>query len=145
MVVLDTNVISELMRPDPSPAVTDWIASQPRKTLYTTTISQAEILYGIALLPKGRRRDKLAAAAEAVFDEDLAGRVLAFHTTASACYARIMASRRHSGSPLDAFDGLIAAIALATGAGVATRDVKGFEECGLTMLIDPWNAPCGQF
>src|ERR1700734_3202944 len=98
MVVLDTNVISELMRPDPSPSVTEWIAAQPRTTLYTTTISQAEILYGIALLPKGRRRDKLAAAAEAVFDEDLAGRVLAFRTAAAAYYARIMASRRRSGS-----------------------------------------------
>ncbi len=83
MIVLDTNVISELMRPKPHPAVLGWVAARPRATLYTTGINQAEILFGIAALPEGKRRAALAAAAEAVFAEDLAGRILSFGSTAA--------------------------------------------------------------
>ncbi len=139
MIVLDTNVISELMRAQPHPGVVAWVAAQSRATLYTTTITQAEILYGLAALPSGRRRAALAAAAEAMFAEDLAERVLPFDRAAAACYADIVSSRRRAGNPIEAFDALIAATALSTGADIATRDTAGFADCGLT-LIDPWSA-----
>lgn len=139
MVVLDTNVISELMRPAPHPAVLAWVAAQPRPTLYTTSISQTEILYGIAVLPEGGRRAALVAAAEAMFAEDFAGRVLSYGGNAAAHYAAIVTARRRAGNPIEAFDALIAAAARAAGAGVATRDTGGFAGCGLT-LVDPWTA-----
>jgi predicted nucleic acid-binding protein len=136
VIVLDTNVISELMRAKPHPAVLAWVAAQPRATLYTTSINQTEILYGIAMLPAGRRRTALAAA-EAMFAEDLAGRVLSYDGAAAARYAEIVVARRRVGNPIEAFDALIAATALTAGASIATRDTGGFDGCGLT-LIDPW-------
>ena len=139
MIILDTNVLSELMRPEPDAAVLSWIAAQPRSSLYTTSITQAEILFGIALLKNGKRKTSLAAAAEAMFGEDLAGRVLAFDAKAAPAYAAIVSERRHAGAPIDGFDALIAAIARAAGAAVATRDTGGFSDCGVT-LINPWQA-----
>lgn len=140
MIVLDTNVISELMRPEPHPAVLAWVAGQPRGLLYTTHINQAEILYGIAALPEGRRRGALADAARAVFIEDFADRVLPFGAAAAVRYADIVTARRHAGNPIEGFDALIAATALAAGASVATRDTAGFSGCGL-IVIDPWALP----
>lgn len=137
MIVVDTNVISELMRGEPYPAVLAWVAAQPRALLYTTHINQAEILHGIAALPEGRRRAALAVAAEAMFVEDFAGRILPFEARAAACYPDIVLARRRAGNPIEKFDASIAAIALAAGADVATRDTGGFAGCGLT-LIDPW-------
>lgn len=137
MIVLDTNVISELMRPQPHAGVVAWVAAQPRATLYTTSITRAEILYGIAVMPEGRRRDGLAALVAAMFDDDFAGRVLPFTAEAAPHYARIVAVRRQAGKPIEGFDALIAATALAAGGSVATRDVGGFAKCGLT-IIDPW-------
>ena len=137
-IVLDTNVISELMRPAPHPAVLGWMAAQPRATLYTTSINQAEILFGIAMLSQGRRRAAVAAAAEAMFADDLAGRILPFSGVAAAHYAGIVVIRRRSGSPIEAFDALIAATALAADAAIATRDVGGFDGCGV-RLINPWD------
>lgn len=139
MIVLDTNVISELMRAEPHPAVSAWVAAQPRALLYTTHINQAEILYGIAALPEGRRRTALTAAAEAMFAEDFAGRILPFEGSAAARYADIVVARRRAGNPIEGFGALIAATALAKAASVATRDTGGFAGCGLT-LIDPWTA-----
>lgn len=139
MIVLDTNVISELMRPMPAPQVLAWVAAQPRALLYTTHINQAEILFGIAALPEGRRRSTLASAADAMFADEFAGRVLPFGAAATARYAGIVVARRRAGNPIEGFDGLIAAIALAAGASVATRDTAGFTGCGLS-LIDPWTA-----
>lgn len=139
MIVLDTNVISELMRPEPHPAVLAWVAAQPRALLYTTHVNQAEILYGIAALPEGRRRAELASAAASMFAEDFAGRILPFEATAAARYAEIVMARRRDGNPIEKFDALIAASALARGAGVATRDAGGFAGCGL-LVIDPWTA-----
>jgi len=138
MIVLDTNVISELMRAEPNPTVMDWIAAQPRTTLYTTAVNQAEILYGIMALPEGARRSGLAAAAEAMFAEDFPGRVLTFDSAAAVRYAEIVTTRRRAGAPIEGFDALIAATALAAGASVATRGTAGFEGCGLT-LVDPWS------
>lgn len=140
MIVLDTNVISELMRTEPHPRVLAWVAAQPNALLYTTHVNQAEILDGIAILPEGRRRAALADAAEAMFAEDFAGHVLPFGAAAACCYPTLMAARRRAGNPLQGFDALIAAIALAAEASLATRDIGGFVGCGLT-LVDPWAAP----
>jgi predicted nucleic acid-binding protein len=139
MIVVDTNVISELMRGEPDPAVLAWVAAQPRALLYTTYVNQAEVLYGIGALPAGRRRTALAAAAEAMFAEDFAGRVLPFEVRAAARYPEIVLARRRAGNPIEKFDALVAATALAAGATVATRDTGGFVGCGLTV-IDPWTA-----
>ena len=113
MIVVDTNVISELMRGEPHPAVLAWVATQPRALLYTTHINQAEILYGIGALPEGRRRTALAAAATAMFAEDFAGRILPFEAAAAARYPEIVLARRQAGTPIEKFDALIAATALA--------------------------------
>ena len=126
------------MRPEPHPAVLGWIAAQPRATLYTTRINQAEILFGIAMLPDGRRRTALAAAAEAMFADDLAGRMLPFSAAAAAHHAGVVIVRRRAGHPIEAFDALIAATALAADADIATRDIGGFKGCGVT-LINPWD------
>jgi predicted nucleic acid-binding protein len=139
VIVLDTNVISELMRPNPHPAVVAWVAAHPNTQLYTTSVNKAEILYGIVALPDSRRRAALIAAAEAMFAEELAGRVLPFNDVAADHYAEIVTARRRAGRPIEAFDALIAATALAAGANLATRDVGGFEGLGLP-LIDPWTA-----
>lgn len=126
------------MRPEPDPGVGAWVAAQPRSLLYTTRINQAEVLYGIAALPDGRRQQALATA-EIMFAEDFAGRILSFGAAAATHYAGIVVARRRSGNPIEGFDALIAAIARAEGAQVATRDIGGFDGCGLT-LIDPWSA-----
>lgn len=139
MIVLDTNVISELMRREPHPAVLAWVAAQPRATLYTTSINRAEVLFGVASLPAGRRRSAFEAVVAAIFAEDLAGRVLPFDGVAAEHYARIVTIRRAAGAPIEGFDGLIAATAAAAGFSVATRDARGFAGCGLT-IIDPWQA-----
>jgi hypothetical protein len=128
MFVLDTNVISELMRPAPHPAMFAWVAAQPRASLYTT------------IMPEGCRRAALSDAA-AMFDEDLRGRILAFDAAAADRYAEIVVSRRQAGAPIHTFDALIAATALVARAVVVTRDTDGFAGCGLT-LINPWEA-CG--
>jgi toxin FitB len=139
MIVLDTNVLSELMRSQPAVAVFAWVAAQPRGALYTTSVNKAEILYGIAVLPDGRRRTALAAAADSMFTDGFAGRVLPFDEEAAVYYAEIVAARRHEGRPIEAFDAQIAATALVAGASVATRDIGGFSGCGLT-LVNPWEA-----
>jgi predicted nucleic acid-binding protein len=138
MIVLDTNVISELMRSEPHPAVVAWVASHPSATFCTTSVNKAEILYGILALPHGRRRTALVAAAEAMFAEDLADRILPFDEAAADRYAEIVVARRRAGRPIEALDALIAATALVAGADLATRDVGGFQGLGLT-LIDPWS------
>ena len=116
-----------------------WVAAQPRALLYTTHINQAEILYGIAALPEGRRRTALAAAATAMFAEDFARRILPFEAGAAERYPEIVLARRQAGNPIEKFDALIAATTLAAGARIATRDNGGFAGCGVTV-IDPWTA-----
>lgn len=137
MIVLDTKVISELMRSQPDPAVFEWVARQPRDTLSTTNINEAEIFYGIYAMPEGRRREALRSAAEALFAEEFAGRVLSFERRAARRHGEIVLVRRAEGRPIENFDALIAAIASVTGASIATRDTDGFDGCGLTM-INPW-------
>ena len=139
MIVLDTNVVSELMKPAPADAVARWVADQPATTLYTTSITQAEILHGIMLLPAGKRRSALEAAAEAMFEEDFGGRVLPFGREAAHAYAQIAAQRRRSGRPISHFDAQIAAIARSARAPVATRNVSDYGGCGIKVL-NPWDA-----
>lgn len=139
MIVLDTNVVSELMRAAPNQAVVHWVAAQPMASLYTTSITQAEVLHGILLLPPGRRRSAVEAAAAAMFREDFAGRILAFGSDAAPPYARIAAQRRRAGRPISQFDAQIAAIAAAHGAAVATRNVADFDGCGV-KVVDPWQS-----
>lgn len=138
MIILDTNVLSELMRPKPAVRVVAWVAKQPATELFTTSITEAEIFYGIQLLTKGKRREELLAAAEAMFVEDLAGRIFGFESEAARVFSKIAAHRRALGRPLSHADAQIAAIAQARGAKLATRNIADFEDCGLN-IIDPWN------
>jgi predicted nucleic acid-binding protein len=137
VIVLDTNVLSETLRPTPAPAVMAWLDAQPRQAMFTTAVTRGEILYGIALLPEGRRRDELQDACTAIFDIDMTGRVLAFDAAAADAYAAIAAARRGAGRPISQFDAMIAGIARAHGATVATRNITDFEGCGIP-LVDPW-------
>lgn len=139
MIVLDTNVLSELMRPAPAHSVVAFVASRPASSQYTTSITQAEILHGILLLPGGRRRARLLSAAIAMFAEDFAGRVLAFGGDAALSYAQIAADRRRAGKPISHFDAQIAAIARSCGASVVARNVHDFEGCGVTV-VNPWES-----
>ena len=139
MIVLDTNVLSELMRSAPDAAVIAWMAGQSRDEICTTSINKAEILFGIGLLPEGHRRARLAEVADAMFGKEFAHRTLAFDASAAVHYADIVVTRRRSGNPIEAFDAQIAAVARAAGAAIATRDITGFSGCGVA-LIDPWTA-----
>ena len=139
MLVLDTNVISELLRPTPSLAVVRWFKAQQRATLFITALTQAELLEGVARLPKGKRQTELATAVQGVLAEDFADQVLPFDGPAAACYADIAASRRRSGRPLAIFDGLIAGICRARSMALATRNGDDFTDCGVS-LVDPWRA-----
>ena len=137
MFVLDTNVLSAIMGSQPAPEVAAWIEGQSDASLYTASVCQAEILAGLAVMPEGRRRLALETAARAIFTEDFDGRVLPFNTAAAAAYADIFAARKRAGRPTAPLDLMIAAIARTKGASVVTRDTRGFEECGVS-LINPW-------
>jgi len=137
VIVLDTNVVSELMRPQPEPVVLAWAASRLRAELFTTSITKAEIFYGIALLPQGRRKTILIEGAERIFGVSFADRVLAFDTAAAERYGDVAMKRRRAGKPISALDAQIAAIALSADAVVATRDVDDFQDCGLE-IVNPW-------
>ena len=138
MFVLDTDVLSELMLAAPDARVSAWVARQPRQTLYTTTITEAECLVGIALLPDGWRRRELHAAAVRLFEELLADRVLPFDRRAAQACAAIGATRRAAGREYDTRDCQIAAIASANDAVVATRNVHDFLGCGVE-IANPWD------
>lgn len=137
MIILDTNVLSELMRPKPSPRVTAWVTEQSATELFTTSITEAEIFYGIELLNKGAHRDALLTAAEAMFAEDLGGRILVFESEAARVFSRIAALRRRNGRPITHADAQIAAIAQLRAAKLATRNIADFRDCGIDV-IDPW-------
>lgn len=138
MIILDTNVLSELLTPAPSPAVTAWLADRPPSSVFTTTITEAEILYGIRLLAPGRRREALEAAIFPILMEDFAGRILPFDSDAAAAYAALAAARRKMGRPISQSDAQIAGIAVARGAAVATRNIPDFADTGI-RVIDPWD------
>ncbi len=139
-VLLDTNVLSELMRPQPSPVVLDWFVQQAGTEFYTSSITQAEMLLGVALLPSGKRRVAIADAVEQMFEQDFAGRCLPFDDLAAHEYAALVAARYKSGLPVSTEDAQIAAIALRHGLPLATRNTKDFRNISGLVLLDPWLA-----
>lgn len=139
MTILDTNVLSSLMRTTPEAAVVRWLDRQPADSIWITSITLFEARFGLALLVKGKKRLALERAFERVVEDDLANRVLDFDSIAADAAARLAAERRHAGRPVDLRDTLIAGIALARRATIATRNTKHFE--GLDVpVVDPWSA-----
>ncbi len=137
MIVLDTNVVSETLRRKPADSVRRWLQAQPPTSLFTTTVCEAEILYGVALMPLGRRRTGLERAFSAIFEEEFSDRILPFDRAAASAFAEIAATRRRMGRPVGEFDAQVAAIAQSRGAAVATRNVEDFAGCGI-RVINPW-------
>lgn len=137
MIILDTNILSECLRPKPDSRVLAWLSAQPRARLFTTTIVESEILYGVGLLPEGARKAALAEAVHAIFDHDFSGRILSFDRGAAAAYAKLASARKLAGRPITQFDAMIAAVAYSTGAALATRNTKDFEGCEIDLL-NPW-------
>lgn len=136
MIVVDTNVISELMKPAPSAKVVEWETSRDAASFYTTAITVAEVMFGVQRLPTGRRRDLLRSSAEDVF-ASFGRNVLSFDSAAAQAYAELVSARERAGTPMDAFDAQIAAICRVHGAALATRNVKDFQDTGVE-LVDPW-------
>jgi len=137
LIVLDTNVIAALMRRDKP--ILDWLDSQPRQSIWTSSISVYETRFGIEILAAGRRRRDLERAFRGFLEEDIDGRVLPFDTSAAESAARVAADRRRDGRPIEIRDVQIAGIVIARKATLATRNVRHFEGIGLT-LVDPWSA-----
>jgi toxin FitB len=137
MILLDTNVLSEMMKLSPAPAVAAWMAGADPEGLFTTVISEAEIRLGIELLPDGRRKRELQHAAEriiALFD----ARILSFDSMATGYFAQIVAGRRRMGLPIGDLDAQIAAVARSHDMALATRNILDFRGTGITVL-DPWS------
>lgn len=138
MIVLDTNVLSEAMRPSPAAAVAAWLARGSANDFYTTAVTEAEILLGIAIAPDGRRKREIAEAAHRI-TVLFSGRILTFDSAAAKVFADIVAQRRRLGRPINDFDAQIAAITRSHGMALATRNTSDFDATGIT-IIDPWVA-----
>jgi toxin FitB len=136
-IVVDTNVLSELLRTRPAAQVLGWFAAQPRKALHTTAVTRAEMLLGARALAASRRKVQLDSLLEGMFANDFAGRILPFDTAAATHYADIVATRRASGRPVSQFDAQICAIARSRQMVLATRNTRDFEDCGIAV-VDPW-------
>lgn len=139
MIILDTNVLSALMRPQPETVVLKWLDNQPKSSIWTTSITLMEIRYGIEIMPSGRRRERMTEELEAVLREEIAERYLVFDITAAERSAELMALRKMSGRAVDLRDTLIAGVALANRATLATRNTSHFEDLELP-LVNPWTA-----
>ena len=139
MTILDTNAVSETLKPAPSEAVVRWLSAQAPAAIFTTAVTQAEIMCGVEALPAGKRRLALSAVVDDIFAKDFHGRVLPFDAESAREYARILAGRKKAGRPMSQFDAMIAAIVRSHGATLATRNTDDFENCGL-RLINPWTA-----
>lgn len=139
MIVLDTNVLSELIRPNASPAVRAWFDTQPADRLATSAVTAGEMLAGVERLPVGRRRRALSEEVTVLLHEDFAGRVMPFDLAAVGEYAVVMATRQQAGRPISVLDAQIAAICRNRGARLATRNIADFEDTGVE-LINPWEA-----
>lgn len=137
--LLDTNVLSELMREQPASEVMDWFACHANSPMYTSSVTQAEVLTGIALLPQGKRRDGLVNAAQRTFEQEMAGCCLAFDQHAARHYAAVRTARQQQGLPVTTEDAQIAAIALANDLVVATRNTKDFARIPNLVVENPWN------
>jgi toxin FitB len=139
MIILDTNVLSELMRPSPELQVLDWLRRQPMTQLGTTTINIAEIKYGLARLPAGQRRRELEQRFFSFVSRGLGDRIFDFDQAAADVFGDIMVAREKAGRRLEGSDGLIVAIAKSCGAGIATRNIADFKGCGVD-LTNPWTS-----
>lgn len=140
MIILDTNAVSEVMKPAPSEPVLRWLAAQDRLSIFVTVITQAEMLYGVEALASGKRKQSLLPLIEKLFGEQgFQGRILSFDQQSAREFARILAGRKAAGRPMSQFDAMIAAIARAHRAALATRNLTDFEHCGI-RLINPWAA-----
>lgn len=136
MIILDTNVVSELMRPDPAPQVAAWVRGRDRLELRTTSVTLAEVKYGIARLPDGRRKQALASAATEIFAA-FGDQVLPVDTAAADQYAAIASARERADKPIQGFDALIAAVCRSRGAALATRNLPDFDGTGIEV-VNPW-------
>jgi predicted nucleic acid-binding protein len=139
VIVLDTNVLSELIRPEPNERVAQWLDSRDSAEFATTAITAAELLYGVARLPAGQRRVLLHEAIRGLLEDDLAGRVEPFDAAAASHYAALVSDRDRAGRPISLADGQIAAICRSLGATLATRDTGDFQHTGIDLL-DPWQS-----
>jgi len=137
MFVLDTNVASELMRPAPASTVAAWISARDAQELYLTAVSEAELLYGVAIMPAGGRRNRLEASMTRWLDQGFGERILPFDSAAARAYAEIASGRRRAGRPIGEADCQIAAISRARGAVLVTRNERDFEGAGIDV-VDPW-------
>jgi toxin FitB len=137
VIILDTNVISELVRREPSPVVLRNLRRIPSNDLYTTAIAEAEIRFGLAILPRGRKHTALRNQLDLILKQEFAGRILPFDSAAAEAYAALVAARRAAGRPISVFDGQIAAITLIRGATLATRNLSDFRDLKFPLL-DPW-------
>jgi len=133
MIVLDTNVVSEAMKPSANPVVATWLNEQVAETLYLSSVTLAELLFGIGSLPSGRRKDALAGMLDGLL-ELFGDRILPFDTVAARAYAQLAVSAREAGKGFPTPDGYIAAIAVANGFTVATRDTSPFEAAGVAFI-----------
>ncbi|MDE2156561.1 MAG: type II toxin-antitoxin system VapC family toxin [Xanthomonadaceae bacterium] len=138
MIVLDTNVISELFKPAPDPGVMAWVGGLSGNDMFTTAVTRGELLFGLHCMPDGRRRSDLLQRLTALFEHRLAGHVLPYDGDAADAHAELAAMRRAQGRPIAQSDAMIAGIARSRGATLATRNVRDFEGCGVA-LIDPWH------
>ena len=139
MIILDTNVISELARIDPGPVVVTWLDSLPAADVATTAITAAELRYAVARLPDGRRRAALAETIDVLINEDFRGRLEPFDGLAAEQYADVVVGREKKGRPISTADAQIAAICRVYGATLATRNIGNFTDTGIG-LINPWDA-----
>lgn len=139
MILLDTNVLSALMRSEPDASVLDWLDAQPAESVWTTTITVFEIRTGIDLLERSRRRRQLEGAFEQLLTSDLEGRILAFDVGAAQAAGSLVAERQRIGRMIEVRDAQIAGIALARRATLATRNTRHFRDMGVP-LADPWTA-----
>jgi predicted nucleic acid-binding protein len=139
MILLDTNVISELMKPRPEPAVSRWLEGIPRDECWTSSVVVAELLSGIESMPSGRRQRALREAVEGMIAEDFSGRIFSFDLDSARRYGQILSARQRIGRPISQMDAQIAAIAQAHKATLATRNTCDFEDCGIE-LVNPWRA-----
>jgi len=137
MIILDTNVVSEFLRSSPEKQVEAWLSVQDGAMVYFTTVGEAELRYGVAILSAEKRRDLISDAIEGMLEEDFRDRILPFDRNAARDYAAIAAERRAAARPISQFDCQIAAIARAHQAAVATRNMADFEGCGIEV-INPW-------
>lgn len=138
MIILDTNVLSEVIKPLAAEAVLRWSHSVDSDDLFVTAITQAEMLYGIAILPTGKRKNSLSEATERLFDIRFRNRILPFDSQSARIYADLTAVREAAGRPVSQFDCMIAAIAQAHGATLATRNTADFDLCGI-HVVNPWH------